>query len=131
MGDERIANLRRARLSACRRNVESRKRSHEFFLLNPELFAPHRKGWKPYLDLDGRDKNCFSLILRNIFNQVQGGYSRHLSTEDDPGALTGLERTVDEILLGRGVREFLGTVAPGWKPEFREFVETCRALLDQ
>lgn len=105
-------SIRTAQLPAFGRNVESGNRAREFFLLNPELFALYRKGWKSYQGLDAGEKARFNLILRNIFNQVQEGYIRHLSTENDPGGLTGQERVTDEIIIGRGVREFLAIAEP-------------------
>lgn len=123
-------SIKTAQLSAFERNVESGNRTREFLLVNPELFALYRKGWKSYQGLDAGEKARFNLILRNIFNQVQGGYIRHVSTENDPGGLTGLEKLIDEILIGRGVQEFLAITEPDWRPEFRTFVDTRLALLD-
>lgn len=124
-------SIRMSQLSAFERNFESGNRAREFFLLNPELFALYKKGWKSYVQLESADKIRFGLMLRNVFNQVQGGYIRLLSTENDPKALIGLEKIVDEILMGRGVQEFLGTIEPDWRPEFRTFVDTRLALMRQ
>lgn len=124
-------SIRMNQLSAFERNVESGNRTREFFLLNPELLALYRKGWKSFVSLESMDKARFGLMLRNVFNQVQGGYIRLLSTENDPEALMGLEKIVDEILMGRGVQEFLAATEPDWRPEFRTFVDARLALLRQ
>lgn len=124
-------SIKTAQLAAFERNVESGNRAREFFLLNPELFDLYRKGWKSFQGLDAGEKTRFSLMLRNVFNQAQGGYIRHLSTEHDPSGLKGLEQVIDEIIRGRGVREFLDIVHPDWRPEFRAFVDERLALLDK
>jgi hypothetical protein len=61
--------------------------------------------------------------MRNMFSGMQGAYIRHLSVEHDPQDFEGSARMLDDILLHRGVREWLDRSDLDWRPEFRDFID--------
>jgi hypothetical protein len=93
-------------------------------LVHPELTKLFLIGCRSYYDLEADDKLRFRLLLRNIFSSIQGGFVRQTSVNHDPEGLRGLERVVDEIVSNKGVREFLESIEPDWRPEFKTFVNT-------
>lgn len=121
-------SIKAAELSVIEGNIDSANRIREFFLLNPELLDLYRTGWKSYHNLDTLSKAKFGLLLRNVFSQVEGAYIRQVSIGNSPERISGLEKVVDEIVLGIGVQEFLSQVKPDWRPEFAKFVEARLAL---
>jgi len=117
-------SIEAARLAAFERNIESGNRTRELMLVHPELTKLFLIGCRSYYDLEADDKLRFRLLLRNIFSSIQGGFVRQTSVNHDPEGLRGLERVVDEIVSNKGVREFLESIEPDWRPEFKTFVNT-------
>jgi len=118
-------------LAAFERSIESGDRIRELFLLHPDLIPLLLKGYESYKELDTSEKFRFGMLLRNIISAVQGAYFRQFSVENDPRALEGLARLIDEILVHRGVREWLENNEPDWRLEFREFVDERLAAIKQ
>ena len=54
---------------------------------------------------------------------MQGVCIRHLSVEHDPHNFECSARLLDDILLNRGVREWLDGSDLDWRPEFRELID--------
>ena len=54
---------------------------------------------------------------------MQGAYIRQLATHHDPQRFEGNKRIVDDVLKNRGVRRWLETFKPDWRPEFRAFID--------
>ena len=54
---------------------------------------------------------------------MQGAYIRHPSVEHDPHDFEGSARLLDDILLNRGVSEWLDGSDLDWRPEFRELID--------
>ncbi len=118
-------------LAAFERNIESGNRIREILILNPDLAQLFLKGFASYEDLQRADKFRFSMLLRNIFSGMQGGYIRQLSVDHDPQKFEGSTRVLDEILIHPGVREWLEHNDPDWRPEFRELVDQRLAAIKQ
>ena len=118
------SSIEATRLAAFERNIESGNRARELMLVHPELASLFLSGCRSYGDMTSEEKFRFGLMLRNIFSAIQGGYIRQLSVEHDPTGLAGIEKVVDEILRNPGVREFLQSAEPDWRPEFKVFVES-------
>ena len=118
-------------LAAFERNVESGNRLRELLILHPDLAALLLKGFDSYKELDKSEKFRFGMLLRNIFSASQGAYVRLLSVEHDPRDFEGFARFIDEILVHRGVREWLENNEPDWRPAFREFVDERLAAIKQ
>ncbi len=118
-------------LAAFERNVESSSHIRELLLLHPDLIALLLKGYDSYKELDTSEKVRFGMLLRNMFSAGQGVYVRLLSVEHDPRDFEGIARVTDEILVHRGVREWLENNEPDWRPAFREFVDERLAVINQ
>jgi len=71
------------------------------------------------------------MLLRNIFSSMQRAYIRHLSVEHDPLEFQGSMNVLDEILLHRGVQEWLEKNEPDWRSEFRELVDLRLKAINQ
>jgi hypothetical protein len=117
-----VSSIDATHLAALERNIESGNRTREFFLTNPELTELYRKGCKSYALLDRSEKTNFGLMVRNVFASTQGAYIRQLSLGHDPEGFDSIARVVDEIISAPGIREFLESNQPDWRPEFRVFV---------
>jgi hypothetical protein len=111
------------RLAAFERNVESGNHHRELLILHPDLLQLLLKGYKSYKKLAVPEKARFGLLIRNMFSGMQGAYIRHLSLEHDPQDFEGSARMLDDILLHRGVREWLDRSDLDWRPEFRDFID--------
>jgi hypothetical protein len=118
-------------LAAFERNIESSNRIRELLLLNPALEELLLKGFKSYKELDRLEKFRFGMLLRNILSAMQGAFIRQTSVAHDPLEFAGSARLLDDILLNRGVREWLGVTEPDWRPEFRDFVDQRLAAILQ
>jgi hypothetical protein len=110
-------------LAAFERNIESGNRVRELLLLHPELADLMLRGFDSQDNLQDLEKFRFSLLIRNIFSSMQGGYIRHLALDHDPEAFVGGTRILDELLANPGVREWLESYEPDWRSEFRALVD--------
>ncbi len=115
-------SLRSMELAAFERNVESGNRIRELFILNPDVSDLYTRGLKSYADMDDSDKVRFGLVLSNVFSALQGGYIRQLTFRNDPANFAGGERTLDQLVRCRGVRDWLSHNTPDWRPQFAAVV---------
>jgi hypothetical protein len=111
-------------LAAFERNVESANRVRELLVLHPELSDLLLKGFKGHNNLHSLDKFRFGMLLRNILSTMQGAYFRHLVVDHDPQEFEGGRRLLDDLLMNSGVRDWLESNEPDWRPEFRSFVDS-------
>jgi hypothetical protein len=124
-------SLKSTELAAFERNVESGIRIRELFILNPEILDLYARGSESYVDLDEGDKQRFDLVLRNVFSALQGAYVRQLTFGNDPTHFAGSERTLDRLVRGRGIRDWLSHNSPDWRPEFTALVQQRVRLFEE
>jgi len=110
-------------LAAFEQNVESGNHIRELLLLHPDLVELLSDGYASYAKLDASKRMRFGMLIRNIFSSVQGAYVRQLVMAHDPEEFLGTVRVLDEVLVHRGVQEWLETNKPDWRSEFRELVD--------
>jgi hypothetical protein len=118
-------------LAAFERNVESANRVRELLLLHPELSDLLLNGFKGQNSLKSLDKFRFGMLLRNILSTMQGAYFRHLVVDHDPQEFEGGRRLLDDLLMNTGVREWLASNEPDWRPEFRSFVDSRLEVINK
>ena len=118
-------------LAAFERNIESGNRIRELLILHPELQQLLSSGFDSYRNLGASEKFRFGMLLRNIFSEMQGAYVRQLSVEHDPMEFEGATRVIDEILVNRGVQEWLERNEPDWRPAFRNLVDQRLEVIRQ
>ena len=116
-------SLKSTELAAFERNVESGIRIREMFILNPEILALYARGSEAYTNLDKEEELRFDMALRNVFSALQGAYVRQLTFGNDPTHFSGSERTLDRLVRGQGIRDWLSQNNPDWRPEFAELVQ--------
>jgi hypothetical protein len=120
---ELVMSIKSIELAAFERNVESGNRIREMFILNPEISELFSRGRKSYVDLEEIDKLRFGMILSNVFSAMQGGYVRQLTFGSDPENFSGSARMLDGLIRARGVRDWLSSNNPDWRPEFAALVQ--------
>lgn len=118
-------------LAAFERNVESGNRIRELLILHPDLAELLLRGFESYKGLERPDKFRFGMLLRNILSGIQGGYVRQLAVGHDPEEYAGIAHVLDEVLINKGVREWLKENTPDWRPAFRDFVDARLAAIRQ
>lgn len=116
-------SLKSTELAAFERNVESGIRIRELFILNPEVLELYARGGESWASLDDGDKLRFDMVLRNVFSALQGAYVRQLTYGNDPTEFAGSERTLDRLIKGQGIRDWLIHSHPDWRPEFSALVQ--------
>ncbi len=116
-------SLKATELAAFERNVEAGNRIREIFILNPEISELYVRGNRSYSDLGGTDQMRFGMVLGNVFSAMQGAYIRQLTYGNDPANFAGTERMLDTLLRRRGVREWLSSNNPDWRPQFAAMVQ--------
>ncbi|NQV71036.1 MAG: hypothetical protein HQ498_13500 [Pseudohongiella sp.] len=124
-------SIEATRLAAFERNIESGNRIRELMLVHPDLADLYGKGRKSYTELNSAEKTRFGMLVRNIFSETQGAFIRQLSIDHDPSGTTGLSLVADGLLKSPGIREFLRGRELDWRPEFKLFVDSRLAILDQ
>ena len=110
-------------LAAFERNIESANRARELLFLHPEVTELMLKGFKGQNHLKSADRFRFGMLMRNLFNSMQGAYVRQLVMDHDANQFEGGKLLLDDFLSNLGVREWLQMNSPDWRPEFRELVE--------
>lgn len=115
-------SVKSTELAAFERNVESGIRIRELFILNPEILELYARGSESYVDLDEGDRVRFDMVVRNVFSALQGAYVRQLTYGNDPTHFSGSERTLDRLVRGQGIRDWLSHNNPDWRPEFATLV---------
>ena len=121
--DQAARSIKAEELAAFERNIASGNRIRELLILNPDIVELLTRAYASYDNLDELEKTRFGMLLRNVFSEMQGAYVRQLATHHDPQQFEGNKRIVDDVLKNRGVRQWLETFEPDWRPEFRNFVE--------
>lgn len=111
------------RLAAFESNVEAGNRIRELMIVNPDLADLVARGSRDYQQLSGTDRIRYDLMMRNVFSGMQGAFVRHLSLGSDPQGFAGSVRMLDALLVRPGVRAWLETAEPDWRPEFSTLVE--------
>ena len=124
-------SLKSMELAAFERNVESGIRIREIFILNPEILELYARGGESYAGLDEDEKLRFDMILRNVFSALQGAYVRQLTYGNDPTNFAGSERTLDRLVRGRGIRDWLSHNSPDWRPQFAALVKQRVHLFEE
>ncbi len=110
-------------LAAIERSIESANRARELLFLHPEVSELLLKGFKGQSNLKSVERFRFGMLMRNLFNSIQGAYLRQLVMEHDSRHFEGGKTLLDDFLVNRGVREWLESNTPDWRPEFRTLVE--------
>lgn len=121
--NELSMSLKTTELAAFERNVESGNRIREIFILNSEVSDLYTRGMKSYADLQGSDRLRFGMLLSNVFSALQGAYVRQLTYGNDPANFSGSERMLDSLIRAPGVRDWLGSNSPDWRPQFTAMVK--------
>ena len=116
-------SLRSTELAAFERNVEAGNRIREIFILNPDVSELFARGKSSYTDLGSSDKIRFDMLLSNVFSAFQGAYIRQLTYGNDPENFAGSERLLDSYIRCSGVRDWLGSNNPDWRPQFAALVQ--------
>ena len=124
-------SLKSTELAAFERNVESGIRVRELFILNPEVLQLYARGGQSFEDLDDNEKLRFDMVLRNVFSALQGAYVRQLTYGNDPAHFAGSERTLDRLIEGPGIRDWLTHNNPDWRPEFVALVQQRLRLFEE
>lgn len=124
-------SLKSTELAAFERNVEAGNRIREIFILNPDVAELYGRGLKSYADLGGSDKMRFGMILSNVFSALQGAYVRQLTYGNDPANFAGSERMLDSLIKCHGVREWLSSNDPDWRPQFAAMVQRRVKLFEE
>ena len=124
-------SLKSTELAAFERNVEAGNRIREIFILNPDVSELFARGKNSYADLDSSDKIRFDMLLSNVFSAFQGAYIRQLTYGNDPDNFTGSERLLDSYIRCDGVRDWLNSSNPDWRPQFAALVEQRLRLFEE
>ena len=123
-------SLKSTELAAFERNVEAGNRIREIFILNPDISELFARGKSSYSDLDSGDKIRFEMLLSNVFSAFQGAYIRHLTYGNDPENFAGSERLLDSYIRSSGVRDWLSSNNPDWRPEFTALIQQRVKMFD-
>lgn len=116
-------SLKSTELAAFERNVEAGNRIREIFILNPEISELYLRGNRSYSDLGGIDQLRYGMVLSNVFSALQGAYIRQLTYGNDPANFAGSQRMLDSLIKCRGIREWLSSNRPDWRPQFAAMVK--------
>jgi len=123
-------SLKSTELAAFERNVEAGNRIREIFILNPEVSELFARGKSSYTDLSSSDKIRFGMLLSNVFSAFQGAYIRQLTYGNDPENFVGSERLLDSYIRCNGVRDWLSSNSPDWRPQFAALVQQRVKMFD-
>jgi len=123
-------SLKSTELAAFERNVEAGNRIREIFILHPDVSELFVRGKNSYTDLDSTDKIRFDMLLHNVFSAFQGAYIRQLTYGNDPENFAGSERLLDSYIRCSGVRDWLSSNDPDWRPQFAALVQQRVRMFD-
>jgi len=123
-------SLKSTELAAFERNVDAGNRIREIFILNPDVSELFARGKSSYTDLSSSDKIRFSMLLSNVFSAFQGAYIRQLTYGNDPENFVGSERLLDSYISCSGVRDWLSSNNPDWRPQFAALVQQRVKIFD-
>jgi hypothetical protein len=124
-------NLKSTELAAFERNVDAGNRIREIFILNPDVSELFARGKSSYTDLDSSDRIRFDMLLSNVFSAFQGAYIRQLTYSNDPENFAGSERLLDSYIRCSGVRDWLSSNNPDWRPQFAALVQQRMHLFEE
>ena len=124
-------SLKSTELAAFERNVEAGNRIREIFILNPDVSELFARGKSSYADLSSSDKIRFGMLLSNVFSAFQGAYIRQLTYGNDPENFVGSERLLDSYIRFSGVRDWLSSNNPDWRPQFSALVQQRVKMFDE
>ena len=124
-------NLKSTELAAFERNVDAGNRIREIFILNPDISELFARGRSSYTDLGSSDKIRFDMLLSNVFSAFQGAYIRQLTYGNDPQNFAGSERLLDSYIRCSGVRDWLSSNNPDWRPQFAALVQQRVQLFEE
>ena len=110
-------------LEAVERKIDTGHRVRDLLILNPDLVELMLTGFRGYNSLADVEQFRFNLLLRNVFAEIQGAYVRHIRVNRSPEDFEGSQRVLDELLVNRGVQEWLQSTEPDWRPTFRDLVD--------
>jgi len=123
-------SLKSTELAAFERNVDAGNRIREIFILNPDVSELFARGKSSYTDLGSSDKIRFGMLLSNVFSAFQGAYVRQLTYGNDPENFAGTERVLDSYIRCSGVRDWLSSNNPDWRPQFAALVQQRVKMFD-
>lgn len=123
-------SLKSTELAAFERNVEAGNRIREIFILNPDVSELFALGKSSYTDLSSSDKIRFGMLLSNVFSAFQGAYIRQLTYGNDPENFVGSERLLDSYIRCSGVRDWMSSNNPDWRPQFAALVQQRVKMFD-
>ena len=115
-------SMKSTELAAFERNVESGNRMRELFILNPEVADLYLRGVASDETLSVSEHLRFDMVLSNVFSALQGAFVRQQTYGNDPTNFSGSERTLDLLVSRPGVRAWLQSSQPDWRPEFAALV---------
>jgi hypothetical protein len=124
-------SLKSTELAAFERNVDAGNRIREIFILNPDISELFVRGKSSYTDLRSSDKIRFGMLLSNVFSAFQGAYIRQLTYDNDPESFAGSERLLDSYIRYSGVRDWLSSNNPDWRPQFAALVQQRVHLFEE
>jgi hypothetical protein len=70
------------------------------------------------------------MLLSNVFSAFQGAYIRQLTYDNDPENFVGSERLLDSYIRFSGVRDWLSSNNPDWRPQFAALVQQRVKMFD-
>lgn len=111
------------KLAAFERNIHSGNRIRELMILHPDVADLAVSGMNSFSGLSGSDRLRFDMLIRNMFNELQGGHIRNVTLNSDPGGAAGVAKTKDVLVIHPGVREWLEQTDPDWRAEFAVLVK--------
>ncbi len=123
-------SLKSTELAAFERNVEAGNRIREIFILNPDVSELFARGKSSYTDLGSSEKIRFGMLLSNVFSAFQGAYIRQLTYGNDPENFAGGELLMDSYIRCSGVRDWLSSNNPDWRPPFAALVQRRVKMFD-
>ncbi len=123
-------SLKSTELAAFERNVEAGNRIREIFILNPDVSELFARGKSSYTDLGSSEKIRFGMLLSNVLSAFQGAYIRQLTYGNDPENFAGGELLMDSYIRCSGVRDWLSSNNPDWRPQFAALVQRRVRMFD-
>ena len=119
------------KLAAFERNIDSGNRAREILISDAAMADLFLKGAADFRNLDPTDRFRCEMLFRILFSSLQGGYVRLLTVGGDVSSFSGPKSGIDQLVRNRGVREWLASADPDWRPEFNDLVRQRAACYDE
>ena len=116
-------NVQATKLASLDKTVESGNRVREMLAADADVARIFRTGMVSYHGLEPNDRFRANMLFRVVFAEIQANYIRNRSLELGDAHYQGSIAFMDGLLENPGVREWLGSVAVDWRPEFRTIVD--------